>query len=351
MLKLDRRTCLQAKSDDAKCLDEKRGGKMTQRDNMLNELYSELIMNSPQTFTMEMPADVGNGRIFQTTTKRGVILSDWQMNYFSDINVQGINSDEYVQIMFCLNEGVSWGVMNECNSVNIQKGESCIYKGHGKTECVCYIKDRDFSFKCMKIPMSYFSMLLTEYFEVQEIQAYKEKLLGGISKVNITPSMERILAETKEFMHFRGGLGYLYLEAKVLELLAVYLSEILELDILIRNDILISKTERISVMEAKRIIDSQLAYAPSCEDLAKQVQLSISKLTKGFSNIVGMPIHTYIIDQRLTRGAQLLIESNLNISEIAAMIGYSKPSNFSAAFKKKYGVVPKLYKEMQRFNL
>lgn len=317
---------------------------MKQRDRALNELYYDLITNSPQTFTMEMPSDIGKGYISQILTKQGIIFSDWQMNYFADVNVHGINSDEYIQMMFCLNEGLSWGSMDGYNSVNIQKGESCIYKGHGKMEFVCYVKELDFVFKCVKIPMSFFLKILSDYFEIQETQAYKEKLFAGISKVNITPTMERILAETKEFVHFRGGLGYLYLEAKVLELLAVYLREILEKDILIKSNISISKSERVSILEAKRIIDSQLSYAPSCEKLAKQVQLSMSKLTKGFSDIVGMPIHAYIIDQRLTRGAQLLIESSLNVSEVATMVGYSKPSNFSAAFRKKYGVTPKEYK-------
>ena len=37
----------------------------------------------------------------------------------------------------------------------------------------------------------------------------------------------------------------------------------------------------ISITEAKRIIDSQLAFAPSCEELAKKVNISVSKLTKG----------------------------------------------------------------------
>jgi AraC-like DNA-binding protein len=27
------------------------------------------------------------------------------------------------------------------------------------------------------------------------------------------------------------------------------------------------------------------------------------------------------------------------------LVGYSKPSNFAAAFKKKYGVIPKNYKD------
>ena len=92
------------------------------------------------------------------------------------------------------------------------------------------------------------------------------------------------------------------------------------------------------------MIDSQLAFAPRCVDLARMVRLSTSKLTKGFSTLFGTSIHAYIIDQRLEKAAGLLLESNLNISQIAALVGYSKASNFSAAFKKKYGVTPKNYK-------
>ena len=34
----------------------------------------------------------------------------WKMNYFSDMNVRGINSEDYIQMLFCLNDGVSWNI-------------------------------------------------------------------------------------------------------------------------------------------------------------------------------------------------------------------------------------------------
>ena len=146
--------------------------------------------------------------------------------------------------------------------------------------------------------------------------------------------MEHIFAEVKDFTQYRGGLGYLFLESKVFELLSVYLSEVLELSILSSSYISISKSDRDSITEAKRIIDSQLAFAPSCEELAK-----------GFNSLFGTSVHAYIIDQRLEKAAGLLLESDLNVSQIATLVGYSKPSNFAAAFKKKYGVIPKNYKD------
>ena len=298
---------------------------------------------------MDIPSDMGRGKIAQTRIKHGVILSDWKMCYQSDMNVQGTVSKEYIQIIFCLNDGISWGIMDEQRSVTIAKKESCIYAGHGGTEYICYSKDSNFSFKSIKIPISYFSKLLSDYFDGQESTAYEKKLLNGISKVPVTPIMEQILAETSQFTQYRGGLGYLYLDGKLLELLSIYLGEVLELDILMGKSISMSKTERTAIMEAKRIIDGQLAFAPSCEELSRLVHLSITKLTRGFSAFYGMPIHQYVIEQRLTQGAQLLLEGDLNVSEVAGIVGYGKPSNFAAAFKKRYGVVPKDYKE-SRFN-
>mgnify|MGYP002983883933 FL=1 len=265
------------------------------------------------------------------------------------MNVQGCVSKEYMQIIFCLNDGISWGIMDERRSVSIKKNESCIYAGHGGTEYICYKKDSNFLFKSIKIPVSYFSHLLADYFDGQEVTAYEKKLLNGISKVPVTPVMEQILAETSRFTQYRGGLGYLYLDGKLLELLSIYLSEVLELDILMGNNISMSRTERTAIMEAKRIIDGQLAFAPSCEELSRMVHLSMTKLTRGFSTFYGMPIHQYVIEQRLTQAAQLLLDGDWNVGEVAAIVGYGKPSNFAAAFKKKYGVAPKHYRET-RFN-
>lgn len=310
----------------------------------MNNLYNDLLSNSPQTVTIDIPASMGTGQISQIVTKQGAVVSDWKMNYFSDVNVQGVNSEEYIQILFCFNEGVSWSIADSSQSTSIQKGESCIYRGHGKMEYLCYSGKSDFLFKNIKIPLAYFYNILKGYFEDSEIDVYEKKLLNGMSKISISPYMEHIFAELKDFAQYRGGLGYLFLESKILELLSVYLSEVLELSILASNYSSISKSDRDAIMEARRIIDSQLAFAPTCEELARKVNISTSKLSKGFSSMFGVSVHAYIIDQRLEKAAGMLLGSSLNVSQIANLVGYSKPSNFAAAFKKKYGVIPKNYK-------
>lgn len=119
---------------------------MTHGSHYLGKLYNDLIANSPQTISIDIPSDMGKGRIAQTQIKHGIIFSDWQMCYQSDMNVQGTVSKDYMQIIFCLNDAISWGIMDEKRSITIQKNESCIYAGHGGTEYACYKKDSNFSY-------------------------------------------------------------------------------------------------------------------------------------------------------------------------------------------------------------
>lgn len=94
---------------------------MTHGSHYLGKLYNDLIANSPQTISIDIPSDMGKGRISQTQIKHGIIFSDWQMCYQSDMNVQGTASKDYIQIIFCLNDGISWGIMDEKRSITIQK--------------------------------------------------------------------------------------------------------------------------------------------------------------------------------------------------------------------------------------
>ena len=102
-----------------------------------------------------------------------------------EMNVQGVSSEEYIQMLFCFNDGVSWNIADNRKSASIQKGESCIYRGHGKMEYLCYSKKSDFLFKNVKIPLSYFYKILNDYFEAGEIEVYQKKLLDGMRNARI----------------------------------------------------------------------------------------------------------------------------------------------------------------------
>ena len=46
----------------------------------LNTLYIEMLSNSPKTVTINIPEDMGKGRISQVVTKQGAVFSDWEID-------------------------------------------------------------------------------------------------------------------------------------------------------------------------------------------------------------------------------------------------------------------------------
>jgi two-component system response regulator YesN len=52
-----------------------------------------------------------------------------------------------------------------------------------------------------------------------------------------------------------------------------------------------------------------------------------------------------LTEQRLTLAKELLLTTNLRLSEIAFDVGYNDPNYFSFLFKKKESISPKEYRQ------
>ena len=61
--------------------------------------------------------------------------------------------------------------------------------------------------------------------------------------------------------------------------------------------------------------------------------------------ITGMSLHQYVLQRRLTRAAELLITTQLPVSEIAVNLGFHSASHFSGFFKKATGTTPAQYRK------
>lgn len=82
--------------------------------------------------------------------------------------------------------------------------------------------------------------------------------------------------------------------------------------------------------------------------MASMMAMSHSNLYKKIKALTGMTVIGFVKDFRLKRAAQLLVQNQLNITEIAYMVGYSERRYFSDDFKKKFGQSPKEYLEKHK---
>lgn len=135
----------------------------------------------------------------------------------------------------------------------------------------------------------------------------------------------------------------LYLESKCLELIALRLEQLAEVEnsSVPSHHLQADDIERIH--DAKAILSEQLDNPPSVPELARQVGLNHDALQQGFHQVFDTTPLGYLRDQRLERGRGLLEPRQMNIQEVATTVGYASQSRFCHAFKRKFGVTPRSY--------
>ena len=83
----------------------------------------------------------------------------------------------------------------------------------------------------------------------------------------------------------------------------------------------------------------------SLDDVAKMTNLTPPAFCRLFKKRTNRHFVSYLNDVRISRACKQLLETDLNISEIAFHCGYKTVSNFNKIFKKNIGVAPKTYRE------
>jgi len=95
-----------------------------------------------------------------------------------------------------------------------------------------------------------------------------------------------------------------------------------------------------SVRWAQHIIESHVGAIPALGEIAELVDIDIHLLKEHFKTVVGIDMHIFLIQARLNNARLLLQETDLPIREIAGIAGYSRPEDFTQAFKKQFDYTP-----------
>ncbi|MFJ6726428.1 AraC family transcriptional regulator [Streptomyces sp. NPDC091281] len=84
------------------------------------------------------------------------------------------------------------------------------------------------------------------------------------------------------------------------------------------------------------------------ESLAGSSGLSRAAFARRFSTLVGEPPMAYLTRWRMTTAAQLLRESDVPLTKVAARTGYGSEFAFAKAFKREFGLAPGGYRQQTR---
>lgn len=103
----------------------------------------------------------------------------------------------------------------------------------------------------------------------------------------------------------------------------------------------------------KRVIVEMIHYneeqpfVKNSHYLSEKLNLNYTYISNLFSEIKGITIEQYIISQKIDRAKELLIHSDLSLTEISFRLHYSSVSHLSNQFKKVTGLTPSFFKKLK----
>ncbi|MEA3151781.1 MAG: hypothetical protein QOD56_2720 [Gammaproteobacteria bacterium] len=156
-----------------------------------------------------------------------------------------------------------------------------------------------------------------------------------------TPTMEeRVVAGAAIDCRRVGPLRKLFIEAKVMELFCLVLDRFQAGADGPAQAPRVTERDRRQLAGVREFLSCEFKAPPTIHNLARQFGLNRNKLCGGFQLLYGVSIHDFCSTLRLDNARELLIQTDLTLTEIALSTGYGSPSAFSAAFHRRYGESP-----------
>ena len=228
-------------------------------------------------------------------------------------------------------------------------------EGAGET-CLCYLAGaRSIEYRPANQPLQTvtiatdFEQLRSFVFAEESPAPLLRPLVQGKSascfhqSLRLTTAMQPVLRQLLD-CPYHGVTKRLYLEAKVLELLAMQFYQLTDEPGVALAPPNLRPTDIERLHQARDILQQQFDEPPSLLELSRQVGLNDFKLKQGFRQVFGTTVFGYVQTCRMTQAQMLLHDRELSVALIAERVGYASPSRFTEAFKRQFGVTPSQYR-------
>jgi len=102
--------------------------------------------------------------------------------------------------------------------------------------------------------------------------------------------------------------------------------------------------ERRKLRRAHERLLADLSQPPTIAELAREVNLSVLKLKRGFRLLFDDSVYGLFQRERMQEAHRRLRAGEFSVTEVASELGYTNASHFAAAFRKQFGVPPSALK-------
>ncbi|MCF6296836.1 MAG: AraC family transcriptional regulator [Flavobacteriaceae bacterium] len=248
---------------------------------------------------------------------------------------------DYIQLHFCIKNSTKLFFNNSTYSIDIFENKSLLL----------YNPNQDLPIQLEVMPKA---KSITFLISIEKFHTFFTQEAGLIHFLNeenkhkkyyydkvLDPNEVVVL---NQMFHYglHSSLEKLYTKGKVYELLSLYF-HISDNDEVQKCPFLEDESNVEKIRNAKNFLIENMIDPPSLNELSDKINLPLQHLKDGFKQIYGETVFTFLLNYKMEYARKLLVTKKYNITETSFEVGYSTPSHFIVAFKKKYGATPKKY--------
>ena len=316
---------------------------------VLSEFQQQTDANyQPSIGTLTLPEQFGRGVFRNERLREGLDLLINQQLLDENLVISAASASvgtTPILLKFFLSGSVAGSIQDVNDDLHTSSGDYCLVYCPEKTSAVEFAANKDICTVELGIaPQLLRTMIAGEqYTELQQLLD-PESVDPYLAVGRTTPLMAIALQQILQ-CPYQGAARRLYLESKSLELIALYLGQLktaLPTGSFTKGRQL--KPEDIScIYQARDILICNIHTPPSLLSLARQVGINDCKLKRGFRQVFGTTVFGYLNNYRMEQAARLLQANQMTVTGVAATVGFTNRGSFAAAFKRKFGINPRVY--------
>ncbi len=246
-----------------------------------------------------------------------------------------------IQLHFVLKGGLRFSFNENTYFLEAKEDQTLLLFNSQKALPISAELEKDTQWLCLVLSIDGLHALFSEHAKIIPFLNTETQETKFYSQGELSPAMAIVVSQLIE-NRLHTALKNIYNKGKVYELISLYFNKTEDTDLeqcpYLAYDQNIRKSR-----QANEIILADMNEPPTLEHLAKTIDLPLKRLKEGFKQLYGDSVYGFLFQHKMEFARKLLLSNKYSVGEIGLRVGYSTPSHFIAAFKKKYGTTPKKY--------
>lgn len=302
-------------------------------------------------YTLHLPGHIGSGMIKGINFQGGLGIIQYEVCFLEDTEIQFVLDKVHpLKFMFSVANTLEHHFKEDEDTKHLihQYQNAIVASSYHNSHILTFKKNKKIHVKSLEINREVFNIKMDGSLKkmggrleqlFRDTEAKEDFFYSGYYSLHIADLFLEIAQS-----HHTDFINKLFLEGKAYQILTEQISQYEDEVKDTAQQILMRKFTIPQIKKIVKKIDTKLSDLDTIAIMANEVGITEKNLQAGFKILYHVTINHYIQKIRLKKIKELLISTDMNMSEIAYEVGIKSKSYLSKIFKGHYGISPTEFK-------